>query len=574
MIGRKIENPKKSATKKERITKLTEYIRAPGDSNEKCKYHNARGFIVDFPAGQTAEMIALSQEAHRSPDTINHYVLSWPVGEQPNSTQIEEAVSIFMNEIEMNNHQVVYGLHQDTDNLHLHIAINRVCPDTLRCKEINKGFDRIVAHRAAARIEHKQGWKPEKNALFHVLENGELAKRVAQKKQIPRSTQIDMEVRTGEKSAERIAMEKGLPIIQTATSWQELHEKLALTGMSYEKKGGGAVIFVDRIGIKASAIDRSVSLNKLQSRFGPFEEPQNKLSSLPSRKVEAIGQDQEIQSYIDARNKFQVEVAKERLAMNERHKLNLEKLKESQRNERENLLTGNWAGKGAALNALRQEIKKTQASRKKELQDFLQHERKLFQEKFPPFPCLDSWLLTQRNLESKVITPITIDKTLQELLYELFKSEMAQRKQALEEVKKREIETFNSRKEKWTKKKNIISKYHMNWEHRKKLMEQLKRREAVPMVAIRQKFAEEKKAILETRPYSTWTGFLEHHAGLGNDVALAILRAKDKAQPFTVMEPEVKALEASPGPPPKTPPQLPRKEQDRDFGRGGGGMSR
>jgi hypothetical protein len=40
-------------------------------------------------------MLALSQEAVRSKDTINHYVMSWQAGEQPSHAQIDEAVSLF-----------------------------------------------------------------------------------------------------------------------------------------------------------------------------------------------------------------------------------------------------------------------------------------------------------------------------------------------------------------------------------------------------------------------------------------------------------------------------------------------
>lgn len=43
--------------------------------------------MMDDPKSQTAEMIALSQEAVRSKDTINHYVLSWREGEQPSRSK-------------------------------------------------------------------------------------------------------------------------------------------------------------------------------------------------------------------------------------------------------------------------------------------------------------------------------------------------------------------------------------------------------------------------------------------------------------------------------------------------------
>lgn len=69
-------------------------------------------------------------------------------------------------------HQIVYGLHADTDNRHLHVVVNRVDPETLRCTEINKGFDIEAGHRAIALIEHHQGWSREENALYQVDQDG------------------------------------------------------------------------------------------------------------------------------------------------------------------------------------------------------------------------------------------------------------------------------------------------------------------------------------------------------------------------------------------------------------------
>ena len=97
-------------------------------------------------------------------------------GEQPSPEQVEEAVSIFMDELGWKDHQAIYGLHSDTDNIHLHIVINRVHPETLKIVEKNRGFDIELAHKAIARIEHAQGWQREQNGRYQVLENGELGR--------------------------------------------------------------------------------------------------------------------------------------------------------------------------------------------------------------------------------------------------------------------------------------------------------------------------------------------------------------------------------------------------------------
>ena len=106
-------------------------------------------------------------------------------------------------------HQAIFGVHLDTDNRHLHIAVNRVHPDTLKVIKPNKGFDLEAAHQAIARIEHLQGWKREERGRYQVEASGALARDEASKAKPrqPSQPKRDMEQRTGEKSAGRIAIE-------------------------------------------------------------------------------------------------------------------------------------------------------------------------------------------------------------------------------------------------------------------------------------------------------------------------------------------------------------------------------
>ncbi|GAB1393631.1 hypothetical protein MASR1M60_17950 [Rhodocyclaceae bacterium] len=162
MIGKKIPNKHPKSTKATRIRRLTNYLRAPENerAEEKCLYSKGRGFLSETPEGQTLEMIALAEESVKSKDPINHYVISWREGEIPTRDQIEKTVDTVLDELGLAGHQVIYGLHADTDNHHLHLAVNRV-PDTLKAVEINKGFDIEKLHQAIARVEHAQGWQRE-----------------------------------------------------------------------------------------------------------------------------------------------------------------------------------------------------------------------------------------------------------------------------------------------------------------------------------------------------------------------------------------------------------------------------
>ena len=397
MIGRKIENPRKSASKAVRIDRLLDYIRNPGIEklSEKCIYAGARGFLTEQPQGQKAEMLALSEEAVRSKDTINHYVLSWQEGEHPNFWQVEEAVSLFLKELGLEGHQVIYALHGDTDNIHLHLVINRVHPGSLKVIKPNRGFDKEAVHRAIAVIEYRQGWQREQNGRYdgeQVLAGCDiLPTRRTDRPRQPDQTKGDMERRTGEKSAERVAIEDGAPVIRGATSWQELHQRLAEIGMRYEKTGSGASLFVGDIQVKASNVDRNASLSRLQKRLGLYE-PSSQILRVAERAPEPIRNDiPGWEIYITGRKAHHAAREAARVEQKNRQEAEYKRLAEDQGARREDVLKDNWKGRGALRNTTQSILAAGQAAEKAALKERHKAERKQLQQQYRPYPDLEQW---------------------------------------------------------------------------------------------------------------------------------------------------------------------------------------
>lgn len=272
MIVKKIKN-ENDKPKAWQIGDLVDYIRYPHNKNpqEKIAYAGGRNFISATHTGQKLEMITLARESAHSKMPVTHWIFSWQEGEQPTREQVEELVDVFLEKMELAGHQAVYGLHHDTANYHLHIAVNRMNSETGKVVQPHKGFDKREAHKILALIEHKQGWKSEENALYAVLENGELARRRKETEAVkPKQEALAFEHARGEKSAQRIAQERGHGILENAKSWGELHEKLAQAGLRLEKEGSGAVIFVGDIAVKASSVGRAFSMGKLCKKLGEF----------------------------------------------------------------------------------------------------------------------------------------------------------------------------------------------------------------------------------------------------------------------------------------------------------------
>jgi hypothetical protein len=370
--------------------------------SEKVVYHGARGFLTDDFAAQVAEMIVLAEEATRSPMPVHHWVMSWREGEQPSPAQVDRAVEVFLKQLGVEDHQVIYGLHNDTDNVHLHLAINMVHPDTHKVVFVRNDYNR--AQQVAALLEHEQGWQAEAGGWWRVNAQGELEQRAGPSEYAKPSPRAErMETWSGEKSAQRIAVEEAAPAMLRATSWAELHQHLADAGIRFERKGSGAVLHIGDTVVKASQADRKCSIGALEKRLGPFEPPSAEvLASVKQRQPQPVSpmprsagweeytaERQEhyrtrAAAFSDYRDRFK----REWLEMVGRH-----------RHARQAALAGSWKGRGGLLNEARSRLAVQQAVEKIELKERRDRARRLLREKFPRFPRYEEWLRKERGAE-------------------------------------------------------------------------------------------------------------------------------------------------------------------------------
>lgn len=273
MIVKKMKRRSFSKSKAVMISELVDYIFAPHDEQgqEKLAHFGTLNFLTSTSPAQKNEMIALAEESIQSRMPVTHWVLSWKDAEQPMPEQVDFAVQYFLKRMELEGHQAFYVQHKNTVNPHVHIVVNRVHPDTLKVRRPNHGFDIDLAHIAIAEIEHIQGWLSEENSVFRQSRAGAFWEKTTRDSAKVCSRAESRENATGEKSAQRIAQERGQAVIAEANSWRELHEGLASVGLRFKKKGSGALIWVGDVAVKASSVDRAFSLPKLVKRLGEFE---------------------------------------------------------------------------------------------------------------------------------------------------------------------------------------------------------------------------------------------------------------------------------------------------------------
>ena len=310
------------------------------------------------------EMEGVSYENVRCKNPVLHFILSWRAEESPTNEQVDEAVGIALKELDLQDCQALWALQSDTDNLHVHVAVNRILPETFRAIRPAGGWTKKALERAARKIEITQGWDVERTGRYEVDESGNIFERDANARKSPEISQKarDIEAHTGIESLERQAKRKLATILETSASWDELHVKLASKGFVLERKGNGAVLKMGDRAVKLSQVSRESSFKKLEARLGDYQERKRDLKSQTPVKP---NQD-EIQSSPQPTRKKSMweEYRAEREIYIESKSRVIRELKARQKQERENLywvqksrrteiFSESWKGRGGELNQIR-----------------------------------------------------------------------------------------------------------------------------------------------------------------------------------------------------------------------------
>lgn len=130
--------------------------------------------------------------------------------------------------------------------------------NTFRAVRAAGGWTKKALERATRKIEISQGWEIERSGRYEVNSSGQIFEKKESARKSPKISQKarDIEAHTGLKSLERQAKREIAKILETATSWDELHRKLASKEYELERKGN--VKQGDRA-LKLSNISRSSS---------------------------------------------------------------------------------------------------------------------------------------------------------------------------------------------------------------------------------------------------------------------------------------------------------------------------
>jgi hypothetical protein len=205
-------------------------------------------------------------------DRTYHLVISFPPGERPTLSQLEDIERVLVERVGLGGHQRLSATHLDTGHLHLHVAINKIHPESFRCVE--PYYDKRRLMQACMELEAKHGLIP---TAHGEVANTREASRTAREAMLA-LLRLDILPKTLTK-----------PGPQT---WEELHRVLREQGMELRLRGAG-LVFQNPGGtvrVKASSVARELSLKALTDKLGPYQASaatDEAVSRSPARKIGA-----------------------------------------------------------------------------------------------------------------------------------------------------------------------------------------------------------------------------------------------------------------------------------------------
>lgn len=244
-----------NSTSKSSIRCLVNYLINDRGSSSRVQNIRITGCESEEADWAAMEMLAVQQMNTRAQnDKTYHLVLSFQEGEHPSMERINEIEDYICKALKFEEHQRVSVLHGDTENLHLHLAINKIHPKKLTIHE--PYYDRRELAKACVYLEKKYGLS---------LDNHEFKTEARPNASANMEHAGDMESLTG--WLQRNCAES----LKKAESWQEVNNILAEHGITLSVRGNGFVFSSGNVHVKASSVDRSLSKSRMEKRLGAFE---------------------------------------------------------------------------------------------------------------------------------------------------------------------------------------------------------------------------------------------------------------------------------------------------------------
>lgn len=245
------------------------------EPGEKVEAFGARHLLGDKLQSWQAQMLAVTARGHGVANPLIHIVLSLGADERWTMEQREEAIDIVTATLGLSACQLIWAEHGNTANPHLHLAILRIDKQTGRAA----GSDWLIddLHQALAIVEERQGRARAPGALYvaragavYDVETDALVRDAAGHYQ-PEWYKAKGVKHVRLPAAVREITADLIEAAHAAESWEDLHAAFRRVGADFDEKGSGALITAGGKTTKASVVHPTLSLPRLERKFGSFE---------------------------------------------------------------------------------------------------------------------------------------------------------------------------------------------------------------------------------------------------------------------------------------------------------------
>lgn len=259
--------------------RLADYIAAAKHARkqEKCLHSWCAGCIdnEDYESSITEVELTQSLNTRSEKEKSYHLIVSFRKEDEGKLTK-EDFKNIeqeFAKALGFEEHQRHCAVHINTDNIHMHIAYNMIHPQKHTRHEPYRDYK--VRDEVCRKIEKQYNL-----AVDNGIDKDDLSVKL-------NDTSARVEAQTGEESFERYCHNQHDDIIELldkAKTWQDVHKTFALFGLHLKQSGNGLAIknSKGKQVIKASSLDRKLSLANLSKQFGKFEQAKDIENILPT----------------------------------------------------------------------------------------------------------------------------------------------------------------------------------------------------------------------------------------------------------------------------------------------------
>lgn len=202
-------------------------------------------------------------------DKTYHLIVSFRAGEMPDDVTLGAIEERLCAGLGFDGHQRISVVHHDTDNLHMHIAVNKIHPARYTMHEPFNAYHTLG--KLCDQLESDYGLEKDNH----------IASKVGSENRAS-----DMERHAAVESLLGWIKRECKDKIQSASSWEALHRVMQEHGLRIHAHGNGLAITSENgVSVKASSVSREFSKSRLEARLGVFAVPSTQTDDIKPRKT-------------------------------------------------------------------------------------------------------------------------------------------------------------------------------------------------------------------------------------------------------------------------------------------------